>query len=254
MHLPPCMRRDCCRVTAARGGLGHFWSRAAGIRRGLECALSSRCGAAPVRAVAVDGGYRVTGRWSLCQRACMPPGSLGQALSTLAIVPALARTDSQRCACYFFQSLTARSLILGMSSVSAALAAMTLLSRMSSCPESVRCHAVNRSGHNTLGRSTPLELARCLTRRFIPPGLGWHRSALPQCVCIARGAIDAFLELAGSKTPGRGKALLRDNAVIQARVGQGRSHLARCRCLSSGDGARGGRQCRGHARVLLSKS
>jgi alkylation response protein AidB-like acyl-CoA dehydrogenase len=46
---------------------------------------------------------------------------------------------------------------------------------------------------------------------------------------IARSTLDAFVELAGSKTPTGGKALLRDNAVIQSQVGVAQSQLAAAR-------------------------
>jgi alkylation response protein AidB-like acyl-CoA dehydrogenase len=46
---------------------------------------------------------------------------------------------------------------------------------------------------------------------------------------IARAALDAFVELAKAKTPYGGKSLLRDNAVIQARVGLAEAQLASAR-------------------------
>jgi indole-3-acetate monooxygenase len=46
---------------------------------------------------------------------------------------------------------------------------------------------------------------------------------------IARATLDAFVALAGAKTPMLGKALLRDNAVIQSQVGFAESQFAAAR-------------------------
>lgn len=46
---------------------------------------------------------------------------------------------------------------------------------------------------------------------------------------IARSALDAFVELAKGKTPYGAKALLRDNAVIQSQIGMAESQLATAR-------------------------
>jgi alkylation response protein AidB-like acyl-CoA dehydrogenase len=46
---------------------------------------------------------------------------------------------------------------------------------------------------------------------------------------IARAMLDAFVELARSKKPAGGKALLRDNAVVQSQVGVAQSQLAAAR-------------------------
>lgn len=46
---------------------------------------------------------------------------------------------------------------------------------------------------------------------------------------IARSTLDAFVELAKSKTPTGGKSVLRDNAVIQSQVGVAESQLAAAR-------------------------
>jgi alkylation response protein AidB-like acyl-CoA dehydrogenase len=46
---------------------------------------------------------------------------------------------------------------------------------------------------------------------------------------IARATLDAFIELAKTKTPYGAKVLLRDNAVVQSQVGLGQSQLASAR-------------------------
>jgi alkylation response protein AidB-like acyl-CoA dehydrogenase len=46
---------------------------------------------------------------------------------------------------------------------------------------------------------------------------------------IARATLDAFVELAQTKTPAAGTSLLRDNAVIQSQVGVAQSQLAAAR-------------------------
>ncbi|MBX9843960.1 MAG: acyl-CoA dehydrogenase family protein [Xanthobacteraceae bacterium] len=46
---------------------------------------------------------------------------------------------------------------------------------------------------------------------------------------IARSALDSFTELAKSKVPTGGKALLRDNAVIQSQIGMAETQLASAR-------------------------
>jgi alkylation response protein AidB-like acyl-CoA dehydrogenase len=48
---------------------------------------------------------------------------------------------------------------------------------------------------------------------------------------IARSTLDAFIALAQSKTPTLGKALLRDNAVIQSQVGVAEAQLASARAF-----------------------
>ena len=46
---------------------------------------------------------------------------------------------------------------------------------------------------------------------------------------IARGALDAFVELAKRKTPTGGRSVLRDNAVIQSQIGMAQTQLAGAR-------------------------
>jgi len=48
---------------------------------------------------------------------------------------------------------------------------------------------------------------------------------------IARATLDAFLELAATKTPTAGKALLRDSAVVQSQVGMAETQLAAARAF-----------------------
>ena len=186
VHLPPCMRRDC-----RQGHCGKRWP-------GTFLVESRRHTSRPrMRPLVALRSSPQSGQWPWTAATCdwplvpLPAGMhatwlIGASPIYAGDSPCLGENGQPEMRLLFFPVIDCQIIdtwhVIGLRGT----AAMTLLSRMSSCPESVRCHAVNRSGHNTLGRSTPLELARCLTRRFIPPGLGWHRSALPQCVWVLR--------------------------------------------------------------------
>ena len=51
---------------------------------------------------------------------------------------------------------------------------------------------------------------------------------------IARGALDAFVELARDKVPFRGKSALRDNNVVQSQVAQSEARLRSARAFLYG--------------------
>jgi indole-3-acetate monooxygenase len=172
------------------------------------------------RAVAVPGGYRVTGHWFFAS-GCMHSHMLHGACKVFdGEQPRLRPNGDQEIRiAYFYPKSQARIIdnwdvsgLRGTGSHDIAVEDLFV-------PEERTFSALDRRARVTgpMNRMHGFDLAGC---GFCCVGLG-----------VARAAIDAFLELATVKTPRNSSELLRERVMVQAQVGEAEALLRSGRAL-----------------------
>ena len=172
------------------------------------------------RAVAVPGGYRVTGHWFFAS-GCMHSSALHGACKVFdADAPRLTKNGDQEVRIAFFYPKSAARIIdtwdvSGMRGTGSHDIEVTDLF----VPDERTFSALDRRARVTgpMNRMHGFDLAGC---GFCCVGLG-----------VARAAIDAFVELASTKVPRSSSELLRDRAVVQAQTGEAEALLRSGRAL-----------------------
>jgi alkylation response protein AidB-like acyl-CoA dehydrogenase len=176
------------------------------------------------RAVAVDGGYRVTGQWGFATGSrhaswlgCHVPVFLPDGS------PRMAASGRQQVQTMVFRKSEARVIdnwqvlgLRGTGSDSYALAD----------------HFVPQA--YSAGRDNPAELREKGPLYQFTSGMIYAMSFAHVAMGIAQGAFDAFIELARDKVPRGGSQTLRDNNVIQSQVGQCEARLRSARAYLRG--------------------
>ena len=172
------------------------------------------------RAVAVPGGYRVTGHWFFAS-GCMHSSALHGACKVFdGDTPRLRPSGDQEVRIAFFYPKSVARIIdtwnvTGMRGTGSHDIEVDDLF----VPEERTFSAAERRARVTgpINRMHGFDLAGC---GFCCVGLG-----------VARAAIDAFVELAGTKVPRGASDLLRDRATVQAKVGEAEALLRSGRAL-----------------------
>ena len=166
------------------------------------------------RAVAVPGGYRVTGHWFFAS-GCMHSSLLHGACKVFdGDAPRLRRNGDQdvRIA-YFYPKSQARIIDTWNVSGMRGTGSHDIEVEDLFVPEEHTFSALDRRARVTgpMNRMHGFDLAGC---GFCCVGLG-----------VARAAIDEFIELAQVKTPRGASELLRDRPIVQARIGEAEALL-----------------------------
>jgi alkylation response protein AidB-like acyl-CoA dehydrogenase len=172
------------------------------------------------RAVAVPGGYRVTGHWFFAS-GCMHSSALHGACKVFdGDAPRLRSTGDQEVRIAFFYPKT-QARIVDTWNVSGMRGTGSHDIQVDDLfvPEERTFSAAERRARVTgpMNRMHGFDLAGC---GFCCVGLG-----------VARAAIDTFVELAHAKVPRGSSELLRDRAVVQAQVGEAEALLRSGRAL-----------------------
>jgi alkylation response protein AidB-like acyl-CoA dehydrogenase len=166
------------------------------------------------RAVAVPGGYRVTGHWFFAS-GCMQSALLHGACKvfdgdTPRLLP---HGDQEVRICYFHPKSSARIIDTWNVSGMRGTGSHDIEVEDLFVPEEHTFSALDRRARVTgpMNRMHGFDLAGC---GFCCVGLG-----------VARAAIDEFVELAQTKIPRSSSELLRERAIVQAQVGEAEAVL-----------------------------
>jgi alkylation response protein AidB-like acyl-CoA dehydrogenase len=172
------------------------------------------------RAIAVPGGYRVTGHWFFAS-GCMHSHLLHGACKVFdGDAPRLRSNGDQEVRiAYFHPKSKARIIDTWNVSGLRGTGSHDIAVEDLFVPEEHTFSALDRRARVTgpMNRIHGFDLAGC---GFCCVGLG-----------IARAAIDAFVELATVKTPRSSSELLRERAIVQAQVGEAEALLRSGRAL-----------------------
>ena len=172
------------------------------------------------RAVAVEGGYRVTGHWFFAS-GCMHSASLHGACKVFdGDTPRRRENGDQEVRMvYFYPKVGARILDTWDVSGMRGTGSHDIEVEDLFVPESHTFSALERRARITgpINRIHGFDLAGC---GFCCVGLG-----------VARAAIDEFVELASVKVPRTFSELLRDRVMVQAQVGEAEATLRAGRAL-----------------------
>jgi alkylation response protein AidB-like acyl-CoA dehydrogenase len=172
------------------------------------------------RAVAVPGGYRVTGHWFFAS-GCMHSSALHGACKVFdGDQPRRGPTGDQEVRiAFFYPKSQARIIDTWNVSGMRGTGSHDIEVEDLFVPEERTFSAAERRSRVTgpMNRMHGFDLAGC---GFCCVGLG-----------VARAAIDAFVELANMKVPRGSSELLRDRAVVQAQVGEAEATLRSGRAL-----------------------
>ena len=172
------------------------------------------------RAVAVPGGYRVTGHWFFAS-GCMHSSALHGACKVFdGDAPRLRPSGDQEVRiAYFYPKSQARIVDTWDVSGMRGTGSHDLVAEDVFVPEEHTFSAAERRARVTgpINRMHGFDLAGC---GFCCVGLG-----------VARAAIDAFVELAQTKVPRMSSALLREKQLVQAQVGEAEALLRSGRAL-----------------------
>jgi len=176
------------------------------------------------RAVAVDGGYRVTGRWGFatggrhaswlgCHVPVFEPGG----------APRMLPNGRQQVRTMVFRKSEARIIdnwhVLGLRGTGSDSYALD-------------DHFVPQP--YSAGRDNAAELRETGPLYQFTSGMIYAMSFAHVSMGIAKGAFDAFIEIARDKVPRGSKYTLRDNNVIQSQVGQCEARLKSARAYLRG--------------------
>ncbi len=172
------------------------------------------------RAVAVPGGYRVTGHWFFAS-GCMHSSLLHGACKVFdGDAPRLrANGDQEVRIAYFYPKSGAQIIDTWNVSGMRGTGSHDIEVKNLFVPEEHTFSALDRRARVTgpMNRMHGFDLAGC---GFCCVGLG-----------VARAAIDEFVELAQVKVPRSSSELLRDRAIVQAQVGEAEALLRSGRAL-----------------------
>lgn len=178
-------------------------------------------GQAPdARAVAVDGGYRVTGRWPFASGShhatwfgglCTVYGPEG--------APRQADDGTPETRTVLFSPRDAELEDVWQVSGLRGTGSDTIVVADLFVPRDYTAHA-DPSRRRAGGPLYLYPNTSIYANGFASVALG-----------IARGALDAFYDLAGAKTPRGARSVLRESAVVQAQVGQAEAQLRAARAL-----------------------
>ena len=172
------------------------------------------------RAVAVPGGYRVTGRWFFAS-GCMHSASLHGACKVFDGETPRLRPDGEQevRVAYFYPKSQARIIDTWEVSGMRGTGSHDIEVEDLFVPEEHTFSALERRARLTgpINRIHGFDLAGC---GFCCVGLG-----------VARAALDEFVDLAGVKVPRSSSELLRDRVLVQAQVGEAEALLRAGRAL-----------------------
>ncbi len=172
------------------------------------------------RAVAAPGGYRVTGHWFFAS-GCMHSSALHGACKVFdGDTPRLTKHGEQEVRiAYFYPKTQARIIDTWNVSGLRGTGSHDIEVEDLFVPEERTFSALDRRARITgpMNRMHGFDLAGC---GFCCVGLG-----------VARAAIDAFVELAQVKVPRSSSELLRDRALVQAKIGEAEAILRSGRAL-----------------------
>jgi alkylation response protein AidB-like acyl-CoA dehydrogenase len=172
------------------------------------------------RAVAVTGGYRVTGHWFFAS-GCMHSSALHGACKVFdGDAPRrLSNGDQEVRIAFFYPKSLARIVDTWDVSGMRGTGSHDIVVDDLFVPEERTFSALDRRARVTgpMNRMHGFDLAGC---GFCCVGLG-----------VARAAIDAFVDLANAKIPRSSSELLRDRAMVQAQVGEAEALLRSGRAL-----------------------
>ena len=176
------------------------------------------------RTIVVDGGYRVTGQWGFatgsrhatwlgCHTPLFDPGG----------APRMLPNGRQQVRTMLFRKSEARIIdnwqVLGLRGTGSDSYALD-------------DHFVPQQ--YTAGRDNPAELGESGPLYQFTSGMIYAMSFAHVSMGIAKGAFDAFIEIARDKVPRGAKGTLRENNVIQSQVGQCEARLKSARAYLRG--------------------
>jgi alkylation response protein AidB-like acyl-CoA dehydrogenase len=173
------------------------------------------------KAIAAPGGYRVSGEWPFASGSrhaswlaahsfvCEPDGNLrrdakGEPMQKTFVVPRRAATIKDVWH------------VIGLKGTGSDTYTLTDVFVPQDC--AIAHHALDPAERHEHGPLYSFNIYQLFGSSFPAIALG-----------IARAMLDAFIELAQTKTPVGGRSLLRDNPVIQSQVGVAESQLAAAR-------------------------
>ncbi len=176
------------------------------------------------RGVVADGGYRLTGRWGFATGS-RHASWLGCHVSLFEPdgSPRLLPTGRQQVRTMLFPKSEARIIdnwqVLGLRGTG-------------SDSYALEDHFVPQ--HRTAGRDNPAELREPGPLYQFTSGMIYAMSFAHVSMGIAKGAFDAFIEIARDKVPRGAQGTLRQNNVIQSQVGQCEARLRSARAYLRG--------------------
>ena len=190
----------------------------------------------PDRAIVVDGGYRVTGRWSFTSGCMHSTWLFGASAIYAGEQPRIDSNGKPENRVMFFPVSDCQIVdtwhvtgLRGSGSHDFAVSDV-FVPHEHSLPRSSPVRPCHPGTLYAFAVGAITDAAASTAPAFYAPwgGLGSLGFAAV-CLGVARGALDAFLELAAGKSVGGGKGRLRDNPIIQDQVGRAEATLRAAR-------------------------
>lgn len=190
----------------------------------------------PDRAIAVEGGYRVTGRWSFASGCMQATWLMGSSAIFDGDNPRIDGNGKAENRVMFFPISACQIIdtwrvtgLRGSGSHDFAVADI-FVPHAYSLPRSTPMRPLHPGALYTFAAGVVPSVAVAVGPTANAPWVGVTSIGFAAvCLGIARGALDALTELATVKSLGKGKGRLRDNPIVQDQVGRAEATLRAAR-------------------------